>query len=639
MLVIRVLFDFLTHCPERYHESPRVPIFGRSKYFSLHNASFKLLVYIEQQLITAIQQAFQQEFGLTISLSDLSLQPTHQEFEGAYTFVTFPWAGRCQQPPEAVARQLGERLKVHSTLVADFNVVKGFLNIIVADQVWLKQLVAIGSDPNFGWVPPNGKKVVIEFSSPNTNKPLHLGHLRNNFLGHAVAEILKASGYEVYKVNLVNDRGIHICKSMVAYQQFGQGETPTTTGIKGDHLVGNYYVKFDQVYKEQVAALTKQLGNRERAAKEAPILLEAQQMLQKWEQGDKAVRDLWVTMNAWVYQGFEATYQQLGITFDKTYYESQTYLLGKKVVEEGLSRDIFYKQEDGSVWADLTEAGLDRKLVLRADGTSVYMTQDLGVADLRYAHYHFDRSIYVVGNEQDYHFEVLFKLMRQLGRGYAQDMCHLSYGMVDLPTGKMKSREGTVVDADQLMEEMVNMAEKHTQALGKVDNFTEEAAHQLFHMLAMGALKYFLLRVEARKRIIFDPRASIDFQGHTGPYIQYTHARIAAILRKAQATEMAHEEGVLDDSLSLQSAEREVIIQLYKFPQALQEAADAYSPAIIAQYAFELAKIYNRMYGEVPILHEKEQALRALRLSLSATVARTIQQSMQLLGIEAPVQM
>ncbi len=596
-------------------------------------------MYIEQQLITAIQQAFQQEFGLTIFPSDLSLQPTHQEFEGAYTFVTFPWAGRCQQRPEAVARQLGSWLKAHSTLVVDFNVVKGFLNLVVADKVWLKQLEAMVSNVRFGWAPPNGQKVVIEFSSPNTNKPLHLGHLRNNFLGHAVAEILKASGYEVYKVNLVNDRGIHICKSMVAYQQFGQGETPATAGIKGDHLVGKYYVKFDQVYKEQVAALVEQLGDRDRAAKEAPILLEAQQMLQKWEQGDEAVRALWETMNTWVYQGFEATYRQLGITFDKTYYESQTYLLGKKVVEEGLSRDIFYKQKDGSVWADLTEAGLDHKLVLRADGTSVYMTQDLGVADLRYAHYHFDRSIYVVGNEQDYHFEVLFKLMRQLGRNYAQDMCHLSYGMVDLPTGKMKSREGTVVDADQLVEEMINTAAKHTQQLGKIDNFTEEAAHELFHMLAMGALKYFLLRVEARKRILFDPQASIDFQGHTGPSIQYTHARIVAILRKAQAAGIAYKEVVLDESLPLQSAEREVIMQLYKFPKKLQEAAEAYSPAIIAQYVFELAKAYNRMYGEVPILHEKKQALRTLRLLLSATAARTIRSNMQLLGIAVPVQM
>ncbi len=596
-------------------------------------------MYIEQQLIIAIQQAFQRNFGLAISLEDLSLQPTHPGFEGAYTFVAFPWAGRCQQRPEAVARQLGGWLKVHSTLVVDFNIVKGFLNLVVADRVWLRQLAAMGSDPNFGCAPSNGQKVVIEFSSPNTNKPLHLGHLRNNFLGHSVAEILKAAGYEVYKVNLVNDRGIHICKSMVAYQQFGQGETPATTGIKGDHLVGKYYVQFDQVYKAQVAALTEQLGDRERAVKEAPILLEAQQMLQKWEQGDEVVRELWTTMNAWVYQGFEATYQQLGITFDKTYYESQTYLMGKEVVEEALSRGILYRKADGSVWADLTEEGLDHKLVLRADGTSVYITQDLGVADLRYAHYHFDRSIYVVGNEQNYHFEVLFKLMRQLGRSYTANMYHLSYGMVDLPTGKMKSREGTVVDADQLIAEMVNMAAQHTQELGKVDDFTEEAAQQLFHMLAMGALKYFLLRVEAKKRILFDPQASIDFQGHTGPYIQYTHARIAAILRKIQVSEMNYEASVVDDNFALQPTEREIITQLYKFPKTIREAADAYSPAIIAQYVFELAKIYNRMYGKVPILHEKEHVLRIRRLYLSTVVARIIQKSMQLLGIAVPSKM
>lgn len=596
-------------------------------------------MHIEQQLITAIQQAFQQGFGLAVPLSELLLQPTHKEFEGAYTFVTFPWAKQCQQRPEDVARQLGEWLKAHSTVVVDCNVVKGFLNLTVADQVWLQQLVAMGSDPHFGWGPPNGQKVVIEFSSPNTNKPLHLGHLRNNFLGHAMAEILKASGYEVYKVNLVNDRGIHICKSMVAYQRFGQRETPVTTGIKGDHLVGKYYIKFEQVYKDQVAVLTEQLGDPERAAKEAPILREAQQMLQKWEQGDQAVRTLWTTMNAWVYQGFEKTYEQLGITFDKTYYESQTYLLGKEVVGEALSRNIFYKKKDGSVWADLTEAGLDHKLVLRADGTSVYMTQDLGVADLRYAHYHFDRSIYVVGNEQDYHFEVLFKLMQQLGRSYAPDMYHLSYGMVDLPEGKMKSREGTVVDADQLISEMVDTAAKNTQSLGKIDNFTEEEAHQLFHTLAIGALKFFLLRVEAQKRLLFDPRASIDFQGHTGPFIQYTYARIAAILRKARATGSAYEVSMLDACCRLQPIEREVMMQLYKFPKKLQEAADTYSPAIIAQYVFDVAKAYNRMYGEVPILHEKEPALKTLRLYLSVTVARTIQHNMRLLGMSVPEQM
>jgi len=507
-------------------------------------------VYIEKKLIEAIQQAFQQVFGLTILLSDLSLQSTHQEFEGDYTFVTFPWVRRCHQQPDEVARQLGAWLKENNPLVAYFNVVKGFLNLTMADKVWLEQLEVIGNDAHFGEASPNGKKVVVEFSSPNTNKPLHLGHLRNNFLGHSVAEILKSSGYEVYKVNLVNDRGIHICKSMVAYQQFGRGETPETTGMKGDHLVGKYYVKFEQVYKEQMATLTKRWGDAERAAKEAPILLEAQQMLQKWEQGDMDVRTLWHTMNDWVYQGFEATYYQLGITFDKTYYESQTYLLGKQIVEEALLRGFFYKKEDGSVWADLTEEGLDHKLVLRADGTSVYITQDLGVADLRHAHYGFDRSIYVVGNEQDYHFEVLFKLVQQLGRSYASQLCHLSYGMVDLPTGKMKSREGTVVDADNLIAEMIDIAAQHTRRLGKIDDLTIEEAQKLFHLLAMGALKFFLLRVEAQKRILFDPQASIDFHGHTGPYIQYTYARIAAIVRKAQINEVPRQEDTWDQSFA-----------------------------------------------------------------------------------------
>jgi arginyl-tRNA synthetase len=596
-------------------------------------------VYIEQQLITVIQQAFQQNFGLAVSHTDLSLQPTHPEFEGEYTFVTFPWAGRCQQRPEEVARQLGHWIKDQSPLISDFNVVQGFLNFTVADRVWLKQLAVICKDGQFGFLPSNGQRVVIEFSSPNTNKPLHLGHLRNNFLGHAIAEILKASGYEVYKVNLVNDRGIHICKSMVAYQQFGQGETPETTGLKGDHLVGKYYVQFDQVYKEQVASLTQQLGDRERAVKEAPIFLRARQMLQKWEQGDMVVRALWSTMNAWVYQGFEATYERLGIAFDRTYYESQIDLLGKQVVEEGLLQAVFYKKQDGSVWADLTGEGLDHKLVLREDGTSVYMTQDLGVADLRYAHYRFDRSIYVVGNEQDYHFEVLFKLMRRLGRSYTNNMYHLSYGMVDLPTGKMKSREGTVVDADQLIDEMVNVAAQYTQELGKIDDIPEEEAQQLYHTLAMGALKFFLLRVEAKKRLLFDPQASIDFQGHTGPYIQYTHARIAAILRKAQDAAIAYEGDILERHLALQPAERVVMMQLHKFPKKLREAAEAYSPAIIAQYVFELAKSYNRMYGEVAILQEREPMLRTLRVCLSATVARTIQRSMELLGITVPARM
>ncbi|MEL6606703.1 MAG: arginine--tRNA ligase [Bacteroidota bacterium] len=594
---------------------------------------------LEQQLIQTIQQALQQIWKLTVSPQELSLQPTHKQFEGSHTFVTFPWAKRCQQKPEEIAQQLGDWLQAHSSLVAHFNVFKGFLNVTLTDQVWVDQLIVMKRDPHFGLIPSNGKKVVIEFASPNTNKPLHLGHLRTIFLGDTMAEILKSVGHEVYRINLVNDRGIHICKSMVAYQQFSRGETPATSDTKGDHLVGYYYVKFDQVYKEQVAALTEQLGDREQAKKEAPILQEAQKMLQKWEWGDKEVWALWAKMNSWVYEGFEATYRQLGITFDKTYYESQTYLLGKKVVEEGLKRNIFYQKEDGSVWADLTEQKLDQKLLLRADGTSVYITQDLGVADLRYEDYHFDQSIYVVGNEQDYHFEVLFKVMQQLGRSYATSMHHLSYGMVDLPSGKMKSREGTVVDADELIEDMINTAAKHTQELGKIDGFTEDEAQQLYRMLGLGALRYFLLRVEAKKRILFDPKASIDFQGHTGPFIQYTHARISAILRNAQQAGVEIEGIELDTSSALQPLERALIVLLAKFPQRLREAAKTYSPAVIAQYAFDLAKTYNRLYAELSILREENMALKTRRLYLSATVAQLLRRSMGLLGIDLPTRM
>ena len=596
-------------------------------------------MHIESQLAQAIQQALQQQYGLTAPAADIILQPTRKEFEGSHTFVTFSWAKRLQCTPETAAQQLGTWLQTHSPLVATFNVVKGFLNLTIADAIWQAQLAAIGQDERFGLAPPNGQKVVLEFSSPNTNKPLHLGHLRNNFLGAAMAAILEAVGYEVHKVNLVNDRGIHICKSMVAYQHFGKGETPETTGIKGDQLVGSYYVKFDQVYKAQVAFMTEQLGDSARAAKEAPILVEAQQMLQQWEQGDEAVRALWKTMNGWVYEGFEDTYQQIGIHFDKTYYESETYLLGKETVVEGLQKGTFYRKEDSSVWADLTGEGLDHKLVLRADGTSVYMTQDLGVADLRYRDYGFDKSIYVVGNEQDYHFEVLFKLMRRLGRSYAANMHHLSYGMVDLPSGKMKSREGTVVDADQLLQTMVQTAAQHTQALGKIDDFTPEEAQALYHTLALGALKYFLLRVEARKRLLFDPQASIDFQGHTGPSIQYTHARIAAILRKAQQAAIPQTAATPDTYGPLHPAARDIIIHLYKFPQRVQEAAEAYSPAVVAQYAFELAKAYNKFYAEVPVLHERDPSLRQQHVYLSATVARTLRTSMGLLGIAMPERM
>lgn len=592
-----------------------------------------------EQLQEAIQQAFQEVFAITMPLADIRLQPTPKDFEGTHTLVTFSFANSCQQSPEQVAHSLGGWLKKNTHLVADYTAVKGFLNLCIADAVWLEQLTTIRERENFGYAAPNGRRVVIECSSPNTNKPLHLGHLRNNFLGHAVANILQAAGYEVHKVNLVNDRGIHICKSMVAYQHWGQGETPETAGLKGDHLVGKYYVKFDQVYKAQVATLTQQLGSTAQTSEQVPILREAQTMLQQWEADDPGVMALWRKMNSWVYQGFEATYHQLGITFDKTYYESQTYLVGKQVVAEGLAKGIFYKRADGAVWIDLAEDGLDEKLVLRADGTAVYLTQDMGAADLRYRDYSFDQSIYVAGNEQDYHFEILTKVLKKLGRTYADKLMHLSYGMVDLPTGKMKSREGTVVEADDLVATMIRTAAAHTQQLGKIQDFSAPEAQQLYRTLALGALKYFLLRVDAKKRLLFDPQASIDFQGDTGPFIQYTHARLAAVLRKAQENGMVPHTADLDEHTSLQASERSVISQLCIFPQKLQEAAASLAPSVIAQYTLDLAKAFNRLYADLPILHTPVLQQRNLRICLSLCVARTIRQAMHLLGIEVPERM
>lgn len=594
---------------------------------------------IQQHLQESIQIAFQQVFNLDFPLQDLHLQPTRKEFKGAYTFVTFPFAGACQTSPEETANKLGNYILQSNTLVADFNVVKGFLNLVVADQAWLKLFAYMRQTPRFGHAPCKGQKVVVEFSSPNTNKPLHLGHLRNNFLGHAVSEILQATGHEVYKVNLVNDRGIHICKSMVAYQHWGQGQTPESTGLKGDQFVGKYYVHFEQVYQEQVAALSKELGDQELASKQAPILKEAQALLQRWEEGDPVVMGLWEQMNNWVYQGFAVTYQQLGITFDKVYYESQVYLLGKQVVAEGLAKGIFYKKEDESVWVDLSDEGLDEKLLLRADGTAVYMTQDMGAADLRHQDFQTNQFIYVVGNEQDYHFEVLTKIMRQLGRSYAMGMHHLSYGMVDLPSGKMKSRQGTVVDADTLIDEMITTAAQHTQELGKIANYSDQEAEGLYHMLAMGALKYFLLRVDMRKRLLFDPQASIDFQGDTGPFIQYTYARIAAIRRKATQNGIILPSTSVDLDLALAPAEREIIIQLSQYPKKLQEAAETYAPAIVAQYVLGLAKAYNRLYAELPILHAANTQQQKLRIQLSVFVADILQQAMHLLGIQLPERM
>ncbi len=593
----------------------------------------------QDSILKGIQDAFASCFQVAIPLDQLSLAPTKKEFEGSYTLVVFPFLKQSQLSPEATATQLGTYLKAHVPAVKDFNVVKGFLNLVVAQEEWISLFKQVYSSPSFGQLPSNGQKVMVEYSSPNTNKPLHLGHLRNNFLGYSVAQLLKASGYEVVKANLVNDRGIHICKSMVAYQHFGNGETPATSGLKGDHLAGKYYVLFDSHYKEQQKELVAAGLSEDEAKKNASLLLEAQEMLRLWEDQDPEIITLWNKMNGWVYAGFNSTYQRMGVDFDITYYESNTYLLGKDIVEEGLGKGVFFKKENGSVWVDLTEEGLDEKLVLRGDGTSVYITQDMGTADLKYQDHKINKSVYVVGNEQDYHFDVLFKIMRKLGRSYGPGLYHLSYGMVDLPTGKMKSREGTVVDADELMEEMVATAAHHTKELGKIEGFTETQARELYEMLGMGALKYFLLKVDPKKRMLFNPQESIEFQGNTGPFIQYSHARIAAILRKAEQIGVNLSAESFANLTELAETESTLIQLLNDFERRIKVAAEDYSPAILAQYLFDLAKEYNRFYAELPIFHEKDQQLQAFRVALSLQTAKTIKRGMSLLGIQVPERM
>lgn len=593
----------------------------------------------QDAILKGIQDAFASCFQVAIPLEQLSLAPTKKEFEGSYTFVVFPFLKQSQLSPEATAIQLGNYLKTEVAAVKDFNVVKGFLNLVVTQEEWITLFKQVYTSPSFGQLPSNGQKVMVEYSSPNTNKPLHLGHLRNNFLGYSIAELLKASGYEVVKANLVNDRGIHICKSMVAYQHFGQGETPASIGLKGDHLAGKYYVLFDSHYKEQQKSLIAAGQSEEEAKKNAPLLLEAQEMLRQWEDQEPEIIALWNKMNGWVYEGFNSTYQRMGVDFDVTYYESNTYLLGKDIVEEGLGKGVFFKKENGSVWVDLTEEGLDEKLVLRGDGTSVYITQDMGTADLKYQDQQINKSVYVVGNEQDYHFDVLFKIMRKLGRSYGPGLYHLSYGMVDLPTGKMKSREGTVVDADELMEEMVATAANHTKELGKIEGFTEEQAIELYEMLGMGALKYFLLKVDPKKRMLFNPQESIEFQGNTGPFIQYSHARIVAILRKAEQIGVDLSAESFVNLSELAETESNLIQLLNDFERKIKLAAEEYSPAILAQYLFDLAKEYNRFYAELPIFHEKDQQLQAFRVALSLQTAKTIKRGMSLLGIQVPERM
>jgi arginyl-tRNA synthetase len=573
-------------------------------------------------------------YNAELKESDINLQETRKEFEGEVTVVTFPLTRLSKKSPEQTGTEIGEYLVNNLEQVAKFNVIKGFLNVSLTDTYLLNTFSYEISAPNYGASVANGKKVMVEYSSPNTNKPLHLGHIRNNLLGFSVAEILSASGYEVTKANLVNDRGIHICKSMLAWQKFGQGETPESSALKGDHLVGKYYVIFDKEYKKQIEDLKAEGQTEEEAKKNAALIKEAQAMLLKWEAGDEEVISLWKTMNSWVYSGFEVTYNKLGVNFDKYYYESNTYLLGKDIIDEGLEKGVFFKKEDNSVWIDLTADGLDEKLVLRGDGTSVYITQDLGTAELKYKDFAVDESIYVVGNEQDYHFKVLFLILDKLGKSWAKGLYHLSYGMVDLPSGKMKSREGTVVDADDLIDEMVATAKQRTEELGKVDGFSEEEKSKLYQMIGMGALKYFLLKVEPKKRLLFDPNESIDFQGHTGPFIQYTHARICSVIAKSGITNFQ-----FDSIKELSGIERELILALSKYPETLQAAAKEHSPALIANYSFDLAKLYNKFYHEEPILKAEEDDVKNFRLALSLSTATVIRKSMKLLGIEVPEKM
>lgn len=594
---------------------------------------------LEQNLNNSIAAALQALFQVEVPAADIALQPTRKEFAGSFTFVTFPFTKKLGKGPEQIGQALGEYLVQHADEVAGFNVVKGFLNLEISDSAWLASFRSILEEPNFGYGTPTGRKVMVEYSSPNTNKPLHLGHLRNNFLGFSVSEILKANGDEVMKVNLINDRGIHICKSMLAYQKFGNGETPEDAGIKGDHLAGKYYVEFDKAYKVQVDELVAQGMEKEQAKKQAPLMLEAQEMLQKWEQGDEEVMSLWGTMNGWVYDGFEQTYRTIGVDFDKYYYESQTYLLGKERVEEGLEKGVFFRKEDGSVWVDLTEDGLDEKLLLRGDGTSVYITQDLGTAELKYQDFPYDQSLYVVADEQNYHFQVLKAALKKLDKPYADAIYHLSYGMVDLPSGKMKSREGTVVDADELVQEMFDTARATTEEKGKIEDMTGEEANELFHMLALGALKYFLLKVDPKKRMLFNPEESIEFTGDTGPFVQYTHARIRSIMRKAEEMKIRHDVNAFHGLEKLHPTEQEVIGLLSGFPKVVREAARNYAPSVVAQYAFELAKAYNRFYTEVSIFQETDPQALSFRVAFSGAVADMLKRAMKLLGIQVPERM
>ena len=594
---------------------------------------------IEKKLSEQTIEAFKSLYGATIE--KVVFEKTNPDFIGDFTFVVFNFLKISKKKPEETATEIGNFLKTNVPEVADFNVVKGFLNLVIDNSFWLNYFKYINGKPFINdTLPENASTVMVEYSSPNTNKPLHLGHVRNNLLGYSVAEILKAAGNKVIKVNLVNDRGIHICKSMLAWQKWGNEETPESTGIKGDHLVGKYYVEFDKNYKFQIADGKSKGLSEEEAEKQAPLMLEIQEMLRKWEAGDKEVRALWEKMNSWVYKGFDATYKMLGVNFDKTYYESNTYILGKNIIDDGLAKGVLKRREDNSIYIDLTADGLDEKTLLRGDGTSVYMTQDLGTAVQRAEEVHFDKLIYTVGNEQDYHFKVLFLILKKLGYKWADGLYHLSYGMVELPEGKMKSREGTVVDADDLMKVMVETAATTTRELGKVDGMTEVEAEKLFHTIGMGALKYFILKVDPKKKMLFNPAESIDFNGNTAPFIQFNYVRIQALLRKAaEGLGNFQDIDVFTHNIELLPKEKQLIIKLYNFNTVIQQAANEYSPAVIANYVYELAKEYSQYYHDTPILKEDQKDYVLFRLQFSRIIGNAIKSSMHLLGIEVPDRM
>ncbi len=591
---------------------------------------------IEQHITDVVLRTVTSLYG-EVAPSQIQIQKTRKEFEGDYTLVVFPLVKMARKAPEAVATEIGERIVAENSEFGTFNVIKGFLNLSLDASFWQERFAEVSADTDYGQAAPTGRNIMIEYSSPNTNKPLHLGHIRNNLLGYSVAQILKANGHNVIKANLVNDRGIHICKSMVAWLRYGNGATPESTGKKGDHLVGDYYVEFDKHYKAEIKELVESGVNEEEAKKKATIFLEAQDMLRKWEANDAEVRALWEKMNGWVYDGFDVTYKTLGVDFDKVYYESQTYLLGKSIVQEGLNKGIFFRKEDGSVWIDLTADGLDQKLLLRGDGTSVYMTQDLGTALQRFDENALNGIIYVVGNEQNYHFQVLKLVLKKLGYEWSDDIFHLSYGMVELPEGKMKSREGTVVDADDLCEAMISTAREMSQELGKLEGCSEEEAAEICSMVGLGALKYFILKVDPKKTMLFDPRESIDFNGNTGPFIQYTHARICSVLRKASEQAIDYRGAVV--KCNYLPEEIELVKALCDYPSVVKAAGEQFAPSLIAAYTYDFCKLFNGYYHDHSILREECAETKTMRLQLAAQVARVISRSMALLGIKVPERM